>query len=209
MSLRLGTYCHVPMVSDPACLWSHAAFSISVWQEEGMVANTLGNASVCLHFLYPDADNIDWSINVNVSVVVCCFSCLLIKIMQNEGKVIFRRKMKYNQQWLNTVCLEFSSAFCYTPRRGGAHNNWEELKRFILTCCIHNVWISPFQTMFWEKICVNLFVWFKKEKKMQPNVFCLYLLTHFSQLQMAFWTFHDFFFLFFFCLEKKIKGNSL
>lgn len=34
-------------------------------------------------------------------------------------------------------------------------------------------------------------------------MFCLYLLTHFSQLQMAFWTYR-----FLFCLEKKMKGNN-
>lgn len=47
------------------------------------------NASVCLHLFCPDASDIDRSINVNVLAVVCCFSCLLIKIMQNERKAIF------------------------------------------------------------------------------------------------------------------------
>lgn len=54
-----------------------------------MVDNILSNASMCLHLFYPDSRDIDWSIKVSVSAVVCCFSCLLIKIMQNEGKVIF------------------------------------------------------------------------------------------------------------------------
>lgn len=78
------------------------------------------NASVCLHLFCPDASDIDRSINVNVLPVVCCFSCLLIKIMQNERKAIFflGKKMKYNEIQSTVIecsLLECDGAVCHPP----------------------------------------------------------------------------------------------
>lgn len=99
-------------------LQSPAALSASVRQEEGTAASALSNASVCLHFFYPDAGDIDRSVNVNVLAVVCCFSCLLIKIMQNEGKAIFfffRLKNEIQSTVIEYSLLECDGAVCHPP----------------------------------------------------------------------------------------------
>lgn len=89
-------------------------------------------------FFLPDVGDIDWSINVNVLAVVCCFPCLLIKIMQNEGKAIFLGKKwnTINGDWIQPTGMWWG---CLPPtRHEDPHNNWgKKLKCFILTTLVN------------------------------------------------------------------------
>lgn len=146
---------------------------------------------VCMFFTH-----IDWSVNVNVLVVVCHFSCLLIKTMQNVGKAVPRREKRstINSDWIQPAGMLLTS-------HEGICNNREELKCFILTFYIDSVWIFLLQIVFWVKICLNLFVQLNEIYTAKCLV-CIY--WHISvNCKCLFWTCR-----FLFCLASAVKNNS-